>query len=71
MLRYYNLSDGRIQRCQEGETGIIQVYSAPTDEEQRYLIDECGIDPHTLASALDKDEISRIEYESNHVVVIL
>lgn len=71
MLRYYNLSDGRIQRCPEEEKGIIQVYSAPTEEEQRYLINECGIDPHTLASALDKDEISRIEYESNHVVVIM
>lgn len=71
MLRYYNLSDGRIQRCPEGEKGIIQVYSAPTEEEQRHLINECGIDPHTLASALDKDEISRIEYESNHVVVIM
>ncbi|MBO5645458.1 MAG: magnesium transporter CorA family protein [Lentisphaeria bacterium] len=71
MLKFYNLADGRIQRCAEGETGIIQVYSNPSEEEQQYLIEKCGIDPHTLASALDKDEVSRIEYEDSHVAVIM
>lgn len=71
MLKFFKLADGKIQRCAEGESGIIRVYSNPTDEEQRYLIEECGMDPHTLASALDKDEVSRIEYEDNHVAVIM
>jgi len=71
MLKYYDLIDGRVRACPEGQTGIIQVYSAPTDEEKAYLIEECGIDEHTLNSALDEDEISRVEYEQNHIAVIM
>ena len=71
MFRCYDLVDGRVQSCPEGQLGIIQVYSAPTEEEKRYLVDQCGIDEHTLVSALDEDEISRVEYEHNHIAVIL
>ena len=71
MLRCYDLVDGRVQMCPEGEMGLIQVYSAPTEEEKKYLISDCGIDPHTLSSALDEDEISRVEYESDHIAVIM
>ena len=71
MLKCYDLIDGRVSRCPEGQPGMIQVYSAPTDEERAYLIETCGIDEHTLASALDEDEISRVEYEQNHVAVIM
>ncbi len=71
MFRCYDLVDGRVQSCPEGQLGLIQVYSAPTDEEKNYLIEQCGIDAHTLASALDEDEISRIEYEQNHIAVIM
>ncbi len=71
MFRCYDLVDGRVQSCPEGQLGIIQVYSAPTEEEKRYLVEQCGIDEHTLHSALDEDEISRIEYEQNHIAVIM
>jgi len=71
MLRCYDLVDGRIQACPEGQTGFIQVYSEPTAEEKSYLISQCGIDEHTLASALDEDEVSRVEYEENYVAVIM
>lgn len=71
MLKCYDLNDGRVIRCPEGQPGMIQVYSNPTDEERNYLIEQCGIDEHTLNSALDEDEISRVEYESNHVAVIM
>jgi len=71
MFRCYDLVDGRVQSCPDGQLGLIQVYSAPTDEEKNYLIEQCGIDAHTLASALDEDEISRVEYEQNHIAVIM
>ncbi|MBQ9500545.1 MAG: magnesium transporter CorA family protein [Lentisphaeria bacterium] len=71
MLRCYDLIDGRVQMCPEGRPGLIQVYSDPSEEEKNYLVNDCGIDSHTLASALDEDEISRVEYESNHVAVIM
>ena len=71
MLKCYELTDGRVQRCPNGKPGMIQVYSDPSDEEKSYLIEQCRIDGHTLASALDEDEISRLEFEENHVAVIL
>ena len=71
MFKCYDLIDGRVRSCPEGQPGIIQVYSDPTDEEKLYLIEQCGIDEHTLNSALDEDEISRVEYEQNHIAVIM
>ena len=71
MLRCYDLVDGRVQSCPEGQTGMIQVYSAPTAEEKEYLTQSCGIDPHTLESALDEDAVSRVEYEDNYTAVIM
>lgn len=71
MLRCYDLVDGRVQSCPEGQTGMIQIYSAPTTEEKEYLTQICGIDPHTLESALDEDAVSRVEYEERYTAVIM
>lgn len=71
MYKYYELIDGRVTHCPGDEEGRIAIYSDPTAEEKRFLIEEYGIDEHTLNSALDDDELSRVEYESNHVAVIL
>jgi len=71
MLKSYNLKDGRIQPCADGESGVIQVFSNPSETEKSRLVVEYGIDEHTLSSALDEDEISRVEYESNHIAVIM
>ena len=71
MLKNYELLEGRVTPCPGEESGRIAVYSAPTDEEKSFLIEEYGIDEHTLNSALDEDEISRVEYESNHIAVIM
>jgi magnesium transporter len=71
MLKCYDLVDGRIQSCPEGQNGMIQIYSAPAAEEKEYLTQICGIDPHTLDSALDEDAVSRVEYEENYTAVIM
>jgi len=71
MYKYYELIDGRVTPCAGDEEGKIAIYSDPTPEEKQFLIEEYGIDEHTLNSALDDDEISRVEYETNHVAVIL
>ncbi len=71
MLRCYDLVDGRVQSCPEGQTGMIQIYSAPTTEEKEYLTKICGIDPHTLESALDEDAVSRVEYEERYTAIIM
>ncbi len=71
MFKSYKISDGRIVECPEDAVGPIQLYSNPTDEDRKFLVEECGIDEHTYYSALDEDEISRVEYENNHIAVIL
>lgn len=68
MLRTYDIVDGKITEAADGQ---IFAYVAPTEEEKRYLTETCQIDPHSLNSALDPDEISRLEFEDNHIAVIL
>lgn len=69
MRRDYRLAEGRISGCPEHE-GQIQVYVNPDTEEKRYLIQDLGVDEHTLNSSLDPDEVSRLEFEPNHVALI-
>ena len=70
MLHEYSVIDGRISRDSGGELPI-QVFVLPDEQERAYLIDELQIDQHTLNSSIDPDETPRIEFEENHVAVIL
>ncbi len=69
MMRRYKLCEGRIEDC-PADGAQIFLYVSPNDEEKRYLIDELKLDEHTLASALDPDELSRIEFEPEHMALI-
>ncbi len=71
MFKSYKISDGRVVECPEDSIGPIQLYSNPSDDDRKFLVEECGIDEHTYYSALDEDEISRVEYEPNHIAVIM
>lgn len=71
MFKSYNIVDGRVVECPAETVGPIQLYINPSDDDRQYLVEKCGIDEHTYYSALDEDEISRIEYEPNHIAVIL
>jgi magnesium transporter len=67
MLRTYAIRDSRIV---ETPGGPILVYIAPDDEERRFLVESCRVDEHTLASALDPDELARLEFEPDHAAII-
>ena len=54
----------------DAEQAPITLYVNPDDVEKRYLIDTLKIDEHTLASTLDPDELSRLEFEPDHAAVI-
>jgi magnesium transporter len=47
----------------------IQLYVAPDEAERRALIDEHRIDAYDLESALDPDEISRVEFTDQRVAI--
>jgi magnesium transporter len=69
MQQTYQVIERRLIAAQNDE-GAVTVYSAPDEAERRYLIDELKIDEHTFASALDPDELSRLEFEPEHAAII-
>jgi magnesium transporter len=69
MLKKYELLDGRITESTEGSANIL-VFFDPNDVEKKYLTEKLLVDEHNLQSALDPDELSRIEFEPDHIAVI-
>ena len=55
---------------EEEETAPVLLYVQPDAEERRELIDRYRVDEHTLSSALDPDEVPRVEFEPEHLAVI-
>ena len=55
--------EGEHLRRSTPEAAVVSVYSNPSSAAQREMLETLGIDDHMLESALDPDEISRLEYE--------
>lgn len=69
MRRTYRIEGDRIVESAD-RPGPIWVFVNPDEQERRCLIEELAVDEHTLASSLDPDELSRLEFEQNHVALI-
>jgi len=70
MLKKYHILDGKL--VENGvEESPIQVYINPDKDEKAFLVNTLQIDEHTLNSALDPDELSRLEFEANHAAIII
>jgi magnesium transporter len=69
MLTQLYIKDGRITENGNGDAPV-WVYTAPDDTERKYLVEQLKIDEHTLNSALDPDELSRLEFEPEHAAMI-
>ena len=54
----------------DSEQAPVTVVINPDDAEKHYLVDTLRIDEHTLSSALDPDELSRLEFEPEHLALI-
>lgn len=68
-MQLMELVNGKVTR--NGDlAGNVYIYVNPDDQERRYLVDTFKIDEHTLASALDPDELARFETEPDHVAII-
>jgi len=61
MVHYYNFDAHSI--FPSSEPAPIRHYSSVTSEEMDALIDQFHLDPHTIASALDPEEVARVEYD--------
>ena len=69
MHKNYRITAGRLVQVQD-DPAHISVFVSPDEEEKKYLVTELKIDEHTLSSALDPDELSRLEFEPEHMAVI-
>jgi len=69
MQRRYNIIDRRIVEVQN-DPALVNIFINPVESERRYLLDTLKLDEHTLNSALDPDELSRLEFEPEHVALI-
>ncbi|MBM3329391.1 MAG: magnesium transporter CorA family protein [Calditrichaeota bacterium] len=69
MIRRYRIIDRRLQPVDEPPFNCI-ICSTPDDAERHYLTSELHLDEHTLHSALDPDEVSRLEFEPEHTALI-
>lgn len=70
MLQRYSTTNGRISQGAEGSLQI-EVYIQPDEAERSHLINDFGIDEHTLVSSTDPDETPRVEFEDNHAAIII
>jgi magnesium transporter len=70
MLKQLYISSGKLVEDNGGDAAV-QVYIAPDDNEKKYLVEQLKIDEHTLTSSLDPDELSRLEFEPEHVAMII
>ena len=69
MQRRYAIVDHRLKEVHDGPS-VLTVYENPDDAEKRTLLDALKLDEHTLQSALDPDELARIEFEPEHAALI-
>lgn len=69
MLKRFQLQDGLVIHA-ESEESPIYAYINPDVAERAALQAAFKIDDHTLSSALDPDEISRIEFNHDHLLLI-
>ena len=69
MRKYLKIADGKVAECSAAEAQI-HLFTEPDETERRFLVDQLKIDEHTLNSALDADELARLEFEPDHVALI-
>jgi magnesium transporter len=70
MLQWWQIQDGKLKLCDSGQ-GNVLVYVNPDEIERKHLIHELKADEHTLTSALDPDELARVEFEPEHAAIIV
>ncbi len=69
MLKKYMVVDGKLTETQE-EDALLLIFINPDESEKKHLIDDLKLDEHTLGSALDPDELARLEFEPKHTAII-
>ncbi|HUT85628.1 MAG TPA: magnesium transporter CorA family protein [Elusimicrobiales bacterium] len=69
MLKKFNIKNNVLVDTKDN-LGELMIFSDPTPEEKKYLTNTFQLDAHTLNSALDPEELSRLEFEPEHIALI-
>jgi len=70
MVKEYRINEGQLAPCEDHQ-GLVKVFISPDVVERNYLEHTCKISPHNISSAMDPDEIGRMEFEEDHVMIII
>lgn len=70
MIKRFNIIDGKVVESENQHDGIL-FFISPDEKERKMLLEDYRIDEHNLTSALDPDELARLETEEDHVYMIL
>ncbi len=68
MIKYCHLENGQLTETDDASAAVVLCY-APTSEERERLIAKFGLERHTLASALDPEELARLDYSGKDIEV--
>lgn len=69
MFKKFDIVDRAIV-LSEKEDSPIEFYINPDDHEKQNILKNLDFDEHTLSSALDADEISRVEFEQDYTFIV-
>jgi magnesium transporter len=69
MLRKFHLAEGTLVPSESADACVL-LFVNPEAPERERLRDDYGLDEHTLMSALDPDEVSRIEFGRDRTFLI-
>jgi len=69
MKRFYALRNGTAVETDSAHANVV-VFVAPDEHEKQEITSDLGLDPRDLESALDPDEISRVEFSADMVSLI-
>ena len=69
MLTYYTIVNNSLVESQSDDSPVL-VYLNPDTAERESLLAKFDIDDHTLSSALDPDEVSRVEFSPDFISLI-
>jgi len=69
MRKHYDIVEGKI--VPKDDDGLIIAFIDPDAAERKALVEDFGLDPHDLSSALDPDELGRLEVEGDSMNIIM
>ncbi len=69
MIKTFTIENHQLKECEKEEAKIF-VLTAPSEKEKKEILSLFNIDEHNLASCFDPEELSRVEFENEHIEMI-